>query len=133
MYKILKNSWALFAGFGFLIIAHGLQGNLLGVRAVLEKFNYISTGSMMSGYFVGYFFGAYFVPKIIIRVGHIRVFAVFASVASLSSLLHVVFVNPVIWTLVRFLTGFSVIAIFLVRDILICVHVNLPGLTSGDK
>ena len=116
MYKILKNSWALFAGFGFLIIAHGLQGNLLGVRAVLEKFNYISTGSMMSGYFVGYFFGAYFVPKIIIRVGHIRVFAVFASVASLSSLLHVVFVNPVIWTLVRFLTGFSVIAIFIIVE-----------------
>ena len=116
MYKILKNSWALFTGYGVLIIAHGLQGNLLGVRAVLEKFDYISTGSMMSGYFVGYFFGAYFVPKIIIRVGHIRVFAVFASVASLSSLLHVVFVNPVVWTLVRFLTGFSVIAIFIIVE-----------------
>ena len=56
MGKILKNSWALFAGFSVLITAHGFQGNLLGVRAVLENFNYISTGSLMSGYFIWYFF-----------------------------------------------------------------------------
>ena len=52
MGKILKNSWALFTGFAILITAHGLQGNLLGVRAVLEEFNYFSTGLLMSGYFL---------------------------------------------------------------------------------
>ncbi len=116
MGKILKNSWALFTGFAVLITAHGFQGNLLGVRAVLEKFNYISTGSLMSGYFVGYFIGAHFAPKIIGRVGHIRVFAAFASLASLSSLLHVVFVNPITWTLIRFLTGFSIISILIIVE-----------------
>ncbi len=116
MGKILKNSWALFTGFAILITAHGFQGNLLGVRAVLEDFNYLSTGLLMSGYFIGYFFGAHYAPIIISRVGHIRVFAAFASLASLSSLLHVVFVNPIIWTLVRFLTGFSVIAILIIVE-----------------
>ena len=38
MGKVLKNSWALFAGFAILITAHGFQGNLLGVRSVLEEF-----------------------------------------------------------------------------------------------
>ena len=76
-----------------IITAHGFQGNLLGVRAVLENFNYVATGSLMSGYFIGYFFGAHYAPNIVSRVGHIRVFAAFASVASLSSLLHVVFVE----------------------------------------
>ena len=93
MGKLLKNSWALFAGFSIIIIAHGFQGNLLGVRSVLEKFNYISTGTMMSGYFIGYFFGANLVPNLVSRVGHIRVFAAFASMASLSVLIVVVFVN----------------------------------------
>ena len=102
MGKILKNSWALFVGFSILITAHGFQGNLLGVRAVLENFNYVATGSLMSGYFIGYFFGAHYAPQIISRVGHIRVFAAFASVASLSSLLHVVFVEPLFWILIRF-------------------------------
>ncbi len=116
MFKIIKNSWALFAGFSILITAHGFQGNLLGVRAVLEDFNYIATGSLMSGYFIGYFFGAHYAPKIISRVGHIRVFAAFASIASLSSLLHVVFVDPVVWAFIRFLHGFSVIAILIIVE-----------------
>ena len=40
-----------------------------------------ATGFMMSGYFVGYFVGAATIPNIISRVGHIRVFAAFASLA----------------------------------------------------
>ena len=96
MGKLLKNSWALFAGYFVLMIAHGFQGNLLGVRSVIENFNFIAVGSMMSGYFVGYFFGANTIPKLVGKVGHIRVFAAFASMASLSILIHAVFVNPVL-------------------------------------
>ena len=116
MGKLLKNSWALFAGYFVLMIAHGFQGNLLGVRSVIEEFNFIATGAMMSGYFVGYFAGANMIPKIVGKVGHIRVFAAFASTASLSILIHAVFVNPVIWTFGRFITGFSIVAIFIVME-----------------
>ena len=116
MGKLLKNSWALFAGYGIIMIAHGLQGNLLGVRSVIEEFNFIATGTMMSGYFIGYFIGANMVPKLVGKVGHIRVFAAFASIASLSILIHAVFVNPFIWTLGRFLTGFSIVGIFIVVE-----------------
>ena len=116
MYKIIKNSWALFTGFGMIIISHGFQGNLLGIRAVLEEFNYIATGTMMSGYFIGYFIGANMVPNLVSKVGHIRVFAAFASIASLSALVHAVFVDPFIWTVSRFLTGFSMIGIFIIVE-----------------
>ena len=116
MGKLLKNSWALFAGYGIIMIAHGLQGNLLGVRSVIEEFNFIATGTMMSGYFIGYFIGANMVPKLVNKVGHIRVFAAFASMASLSILIHAVFVNPFVWTLGRFLTGFSIVGIFIVVE-----------------
>jgi len=116
MEKLLKKSWALFAGYGILMVAHGLQGNLLGVRAVIEEFNFIATGAMMSGYFVGYFTGANVVPNLVSKVGHIRVFAAFASMASLSILIHAVFVDPIIWICGRFLTGFSIIGIFIVVE-----------------
>ncbi len=116
MGKLFKNSWALFAGYGVIIIAHGLQGNLLGVRAVIENFNFIATGAMMSGYFIGYFTGANFVPNLVAKVGHIRVFAAFASSASLSILIHAVFVDPIVWIAGRFLTGFSIIGIFIVVE-----------------
>ena len=116
MYKIIKNSWALFTGFAVIMISHGFQGNLLGIRAVLENFNFIATGTMMSGYFIGYFIGANIIPNLVSKVGHIRVFAAFASMASLSSLVHVVFVDPIVWTLARFLTGFSMIGILIIVE-----------------
>ena len=116
MYKIIKNSWALFTGFGMIIISHGFQGNLLGIRAVLEDFNFIATGTMMSGYFIGYFIGANMVPNLVSKVGHIRVFAAFASIASLSALVHAVFVDPYVWTMSRLLTGFSMIGIFIIVE-----------------
>ncbi len=116
MGKLLRNSWALFTGFSIIMISHGFQGNLLGIRAVLENFNFIATGTMMSGYFIGYFIGANLIPNLVSKVGHIRVFAAFASMASLSSLVHVVFVDPYIWTLARFLTGFSMIGILIIVE-----------------
>ena len=116
MFKILKNSWALFTGYFILMIAHGFQGNLLGVRSVIEEFNFVAVGAIMSGYFVGYFTGANSIPKLVGKVGHIRVFAAFASMASLSILLHAVFVNPIVWTCARFITGFSLVAIFIVME-----------------
>ena len=39
MNKVLKNSWALFLGMGFLMMAYGFQSSLLGVRAVQEEFS----------------------------------------------------------------------------------------------
>ena len=116
MGKIIKNSWALFTGFSIIIISHGFQGNLLGIRSVIEEFNFIATGTMMSGYFIGFFVGANIIPKLVSKVGHIRVFAAFASMASLSSLVHVVFVDPVVWVMARFLTGFSMIGIFVIVE-----------------
>ena len=116
MYKVLKNSWALFTGMFIMMIANGLQINLLGVRSVIENFNVITTGIFMSGYFVGYFLGSRSTPLLVSKVGHIRVFAAFASLASLSILLAVVFVNPIVWTLSRFISGFSLVSCYVVAE-----------------
>ena len=116
MFKVLKNSWALFTGIGIIMIAHGLQGNLMGLRAVIENFNVITTGIFMSGYYVGYFIGSHTTPILVSKVGHIRVFAAFASMAPLSVLIVVVFVNPYVWTIARFITGISLVSCYIVSE-----------------
>ena len=116
MNKVLKNSWALFLGMGFIMMAYGFQGSLLGVRAVQEEFSLTSTGFMMSGYFVGYFIGAATIPNIISRVGHIRVFAAFASLASLVILVHSIIIHPFVWFILRILTGVSMVCIYTVAE-----------------
>ena len=116
MDRVIKNSWALFTGIGIMMIAHGLQGNLMGIRSVIEEFNFIATGTMMSGYYVGFFLGSHIAPKLVSRVGHIRVFAAFASMASLSILIISAYVNPIVWTFARFITGMSVVSCFIVAE-----------------
>jgi MFS family permease len=116
MNKILKNSWALFLGMGLIMLAHGYQGSLLGVRAVQEEFSLISTGFMLSGYYVGYFIGAKTIPIFIFRVGHIRVFAAFASMASIVILMHSILIHPFTWFILRVITGISMVSIYTIAE-----------------
>ena len=116
MNKVLKNSWALFLGMGLIMLAHGYQGSLLGVRAVQEEFSLIATGFMLSGYYVGYFIGAKTIPSFILRVGHIRVFAAFASIASVVILMHSIFIHPLTWFILRIITGISMVSIYTIAE-----------------
>ncbi len=116
MQKEVKKSWALFIGIGVMMIAHGLQMQVMGIRSVLENFSVFTTGIFMSGYFVGYFVGSKTTPNFVSKVGHIRVFAAFASLASLSALVAVVYVNPFMWTISRFITGISLVSCYVVTE-----------------
>ena len=89
MWKDLASSWAILLGIGFMMLANGLQGTLLGLRATMEGFSTFTTGIMMSGYFIGIFIGSFLAPKLVQRVGHIRVFSALASLASISILFRV--------------------------------------------
>ena len=116
MQKEVKKSWALFIGIGVMMIAHGLQMQIMGIRSVLEDFSVFTTGIFMSGYYVGYFVGSRSTPNFVSKVGHIRVFAAFASLASLSALVAVVYVNPFMWTISRFITGISLVSCYVVTE-----------------
>lgn len=116
MRVILINTWSLFLGFAIICLAHGLQGTLIGVRAVLEGFSFISTGVIIAGYYFGFLGGSIAIPLFIKRVGHIRVFAALASLASIAILLHSLFLNPILWFLIRMLTGFSIAGIYIIME-----------------
>lgn len=116
MWNDLRASWALLIGIGFMMLGNGLQGTLLGLRATMEGFGTFNTGIMMSGYFVGVFLGSMIAPKLVQRVGHIRVFAALASLASISILIHGLYVHAITWTIMRLLTGISYAGLFVVSE-----------------
>ena len=125
MFKVVANSWALFFGLGLIMLGSGLQGSLLGLRASIEGFGLVTTGLVMSGYYIGLLIGATIVPKFVGRVGHIRSFGAMASLASTSILVHLVFVDPLTWWFMRFVTGFapSSYELFVLISVLISVAV----------
>lgn len=116
MLAVLSRTWALFFGFAIICLAHGLQGTLLGVRAIGEGFSFISTGFIVAGYYVGYLTGSIIIPIFLKRVGHIRVFAALASLASIAILLHSVFLEPYMWFFIRILTGVSLAGIYVIME-----------------
>lgn len=116
MYAAVKNSWPLLLGLGLLMLGNGLQISLVGIRASLEGFPAAVTGLVMSGYYAGFLIGSIVTPKILANVGHVRVFAALASLASSAALIYVVFVDPIVWGAMRLLTGFSFAGLYIVCE-----------------
>jgi MFS family permease len=89
-----------------LMLGNGLQNTLLGVRANGENFGSAVTGLVMSGFFAGFLLGSWFSPRVIQRVGHLRLFAAVVSLASIAILVQSIWVYPLVWALMRVLAGY---------------------------
>ena len=116
MFSVIAGAWALLLGIALIMLGNGLQNTLLGIRATLEGFGTGTTGVVMTGYFLGFLAGSVVVPRLVGNVGHVRVFAAVASLASAATLLHTVFVSPVSWFLIRAVTGFCFAGLFVVAE-----------------
>ena len=116
MFNLLKTTWALFFGIAMIMLANGLQGSLIGIRASLEGYSSFAAGIIMTGYYSGFLAGAYFAPTRIKNVGHVRMFAAFASIASISILLHSLHVSFLGWFIMRFITGFCFVGMYTVAE-----------------
>ena len=114
--KTVVSIWPLFAGLSLIGLAVGVQGSLLGVRASLEGFDDFLIGLLMSCYFAGFLAGSLLTPKMIQRVGHIRIFAALSAVASVTILIHSIYVEPWAWALMRLFTGFAFSTIYVVSE-----------------
>jgi MFS family permease len=113
MLKLIAPILSLLTGMGIVLVGSGLLGTVLPVRANLEGFSDLAVGVVMSAYYVGFILGTVWCGAIIRRVGHIRGFATFAALATVCILLHGVFVNPIVWTVLRTLVGASQIGIYI--------------------
>jgi MFS family permease len=101
---------------GVLMLGAGLQGTLLALRATLEGFPTTVTGMVMSCYYVGYLLGTIAAPRLLRQIGHIRVFAALAAVASVAALVQALFVNPFAWGAMRLTTGLCFAGIYVVAE-----------------
>jgi|RhiMetdeSRZDD1v2_1073273.scaffolds.fasta_scaffold215316_2 MFS family permease len=111
-----KSVGVLLLAVAILSVGHGLHGSLVGVRAQAENFDAATTGLIMSGYFAGLLASSSVTPRIVQSVGHIRVFAAFASVVSTAVMLIPLWVNPIWWFFMRFVAGLCTSGLFIVCE-----------------
>ncbi|MEH6456930.1 MAG: MFS transporter [Cocleimonas sp.] len=114
--NVLKTTWPLFLGLAFLMLGNGLQGTLVSWRANFEGFSSSTTGWIMTAYYLGFLAGSLYTGKIIKEVGHIRVFAALASLASTAVLVQILLIDPAAWIVMRLVTGFSFAGVYVVVE-----------------
>jgi MFS family permease len=97
---------------GILLGGNGLQGTLIALRGAEEGFSATVIGFMGTSYFAGFLVGCIAISRIMKAVGHVRSFAALAAIASAGSLLLVLMIDPVTWSIIRFVTGFCFAGLF---------------------
>ncbi len=116
MIQVLGSSWALLLGMFMLMIGNGLQGTLLGLRGEVEGFSTLEMSIIMSAYFAGFLFASRYAPKMIRRVGHVRVFAALGSTISAVLILYPALAEPWAWTLGRVVIGFCFCGVYITAE-----------------
>lgn len=97
---------ALMIGYAFLMLAGGMNSLIIPIRGSAEGFSTVSLGLLGTFWAVGFISGSLYVPHLVARVGHVRIFAVMASLATLAVLASAVIVNPIVWIPLRAAAGF---------------------------
>jgi len=107
---------ALLLSTALLLMGNGLQGVLLPVRGGLEAFSSLDLGILGGAYFLGFALGCVHAPRLVTRVGHIRVFTAMVAIVSATALAHPLLLWPAVWWGLRAATGYCFAAIYMVIE-----------------
>lgn len=116
MIRALTPVAALLLGVAILLAGQGLQSTLVPLRANLEDFSTIGIGLMGGAYFLGFTIGCLRGITLVQKLGHVRVFAAMAAIASATPLILALFVNVWAWWLLRLITGFCFAILYVVIE-----------------
>ncbi len=116
MFKAIAPVSALLLSVAILLMGNGLQGTLLPLRAQDEAFSAFDIGLLGSAYFLGFGAGCFFGPRLVQRSGHIRTFTAMVALASAVALVHVLVVYPLVWWILRAVTGFCFAVLYVIIE-----------------
>ena len=106
----------LLVGVAILLAGSGLQGTLMPVRASIENFSTFAIAAVGASYFLGFTVGCLKGGQLVKNVGHVRVFLAMTALASAAPLIHGLILDPITWSLLRFLSGFCFAVLFVVIE-----------------
>ncbi len=116
MIRSLTPLAALLISDAFVLLGHGLLLTLLPVSASLLGFTDFQVGLTGSSYFIGFVAGCLATPFVLIRVGHIRTFAVLASAYTALILFFAWSQSFIGWMFLRFMIGAMIAGIYMIIE-----------------
>lgn len=116
MLAVLRTTWPLLLGILLVMIGAGMQGTVLGIRGAIEGMSTQQLAIVTSAYFGGFLAGSALVPKMLQRVGHVRVFAALGSLISAILVLYAAMPHWIAWTILRLAIGFSYSGVYITAE-----------------
>jgi MFS family permease len=107
---------SIITGVVLLQAGMGLLSVLLPLRMQEAGFTTTDIGIMSAGFAFGFFLGCFYAPRLILRIGHIRAFACFATVLSTLTLTLAIDTDLALWTGARILSGICFAGLLTVSD-----------------
>lgn len=116
MHRSILPVLSLLLGTLFLLIASGIQSMVMPLRGQWEGFSVSELGLLGTGWASGFVAGCMIAPQIVGRAGHVRAFAIFASMNAIIAMLSGLIVDPLPWLMMRCVTGFVMAGSFMVIE-----------------
>lgn len=112
MRLLMVSLFSLFFSLVLVVTGNAYLLTLIGVQLGQTGTEPTLVGLIMVCYSVGFVAGAFFAPKLLLRVGHIRSFAALAALAAMASITYPLIDTLWFWGVLRALGGFAVAALF---------------------
>jgi len=97
-------------------LASGFFGTFISLRVALEGFDATMAGLVLSSVYAGLAVGAVRSGRIIERIGHIRAYAVFASLIVAATAAMTFWVGSLLWLFLRAIIGFGFAGLFVTTE-----------------
>lgn len=99
-----------------LVLGSGVSTTLTTLVMSEHDIDNASIAMVSSAFFIGVMLGSYFCQHFIFRVKHIRAYAALGTICVAGVIVQSLCFNMVVWTLVRFLTGYCLAGLFIVIE-----------------
>lgn len=107
-----------------LTLGSALLTTFLSIKLHIIGVNNILIGGLSTAYYGGMVLGAFRLERLILRVGHIRAYAAFASILASITILHGLYVEVYFWLLLRLAAGIATAGLYIVIESWILSETN---------
>lgn len=116
MRKVIRSIIPPLISLVIVMLGNGFFNTYASLRISIDGYASWVIGILNASYYLGVMLGSIYIEHLIDRIGHIRTFAMFASINSAVILVQSFIIGPISWTIFRFLVGFCASAFFIVIE-----------------
>ena len=116
MRKVVRSVIPPLISLVIVMLGNGFFNTFASLRISIDGYPSWVIGILNASYYAGVMLGSINVERLLNRIGHIRTFAIFASINSLIIVLQSMLIGPVSWTFFRFLSGLCASGFFIVIE-----------------